>query len=160
MASTTPTTTNALTAKVSTETITTPITSLPSICQLDVKDQREYERARQRALKPSDRVLKGLFKPPKRPDGDIGRGAGNIGSGGKQHHASHSPIRYAPNLRFDAWMAKNDLILADDDVADDMRRWRASECAEDCALTPRDRMHVSLDDLIKPERKRNGRCNP
>lgn len=117
-----------------------------------MKDQREYERARQRALKPSDRSLKRLFKPTKRPDGDtIGKGAGHSGKGRKQHlHA------YAPNLRFDAWFAKNDLVLYDDDVVDDLRRRQASECIEDGGPVPRDRMHVSLGDLIKPERKRNG----
>jgi len=140
------TTTDALTAKVHTQTTTTPVTSLPNISQLDMKDQREYERARQRALKPSDRVLKGLFRPPKRPDGNIGRGP-------KRHlHASHNSFRYAPNPRWDAWIEKSDLILdEDDDVVDDL------QCAEpDCAIPPRDTMHVSLNDLIKPERKRNG----
>jgi len=138
------TTTNALTAEVPTQTTTAPVTSLPNVSHLDMKDQREYERARQRALKPSDRVLKGLFRPPKRPDGNIGRGP-------KRHlQASHSRIRYAPNPRWDAWVAKSDLILDEDDVVDDLQH------AEDCAIAPRDRMHVSLSDLIKPERKRDG----
>lgn len=148
MASTTPATTDALTAKVPTQTTTAPVTSLPNVSQLDMKDQREYERARQRALKPSDRALKGLFRPRKRPDGNIGRGT-------KHHlHASHNSFRYAPNPRWDAWIEKSDLILDEDDIVDEL------QCAEDCTIIPRDTMHVSLNDLIKPERKRNGRCSP
>ncbi|KAF8334028.1 uncharacterized protein EI90DRAFT_3015098 [Cantharellus anzutake] len=117
--------TDALTAK----NTGTQATEAP----FDVKDRREYEHARQRALKPSDRVIKRIFKLPKRPEGNIGRGA-------KKHliNTGHNAIRYAPNPRWDAWIKKVDLVLYDDDVVDDVRGQLQFERAEDRAVAPRD----------------------
>src|SRR5258708_1654293 len=127
-----------------------PATPLPNTCRLDIKDRREYEHARQRTLKPSDRpsIYSGISKHL--------ISGGNVGRSAKYHLGGRVRGRPAPNPTWSAWVAKSDLILDDDEVLEDVRRQLETGYAEDASRAPPSLMQVNLSDLIRPQRKRKG----
>jgi len=105
---------------------------------LEVKDRRAFEHDRQRAHKPADRAHQ--RKAPRKAMGNAGRSAkywtGGVSRGG--------------NKRWDGFVTKADLDIAEDDSESDDGA-DAGETRADAVRLP-----VSLIDLIRPERKRNG----
>ncbi|KAF9519868.1 hypothetical protein BS47DRAFT_1387812 [Hydnum rufescens UP504] len=108
---------------------------------LEVKDRRAFEHDRQRAHKPLDRYLSKRLKPPRHRTGNSGRSAKAFPG----YRASLRPWEgVVSTADIDVGDVKEPYYYLDEDE---------NRVGDDEPVRP---LHVSLSDLIRPPRKRNG----
>jgi len=122
------------------KSMSSPLSPSNATGLLDVKDRRAFEHDRQRALKPADRASK--LSRRRKSVGHGLRDAKYYWSGGLSREGG---------TRWENYLSKADLepVYDDDAESDDYDDTR-QETGHLMSL------HVSLSDLIRPERKRNG----
>lgn len=121
-----------------------PSLSAPASNLLDVKDQRAFEHDRQRAHKPVDRRKR--YTPPNPTHKHIG----NAGRSTKPN----------PGYRAGLNIWKGQLFKSDLDAASEGDYYDEEEEDAESEAEQARPLHVSLSDLIRPERKRNGTIIP